>query len=168
MKSWGLLAGALLLAGSLAHVGGQGQVQFDAATIKLDQLGPGACGLKGGPGTNDPGRVTWRKVWLRDLMAKAFDVDPRNISGPAWISRNGAQLYAFTATMPAETGKPDFELMLQRFLTEQFRIKLHHEPNCFRRTPGCSVGRGKAEGVSRSGYLRNRHSDVCVGCPLRC
>jgi len=131
MKSWGVFAGTALILGSRILADGPGQIQFDAATIKLDQLGPGAFGMKGGPGTNDPGRVTWRKVWLRDLMAKAFDVDPRNVSGPAWISRNGAQLYSLTATMPPATSKHDFELMLQRFLTEQFRIKLHHEPKLF-------------------------------------
>jgi uncharacterized protein (TIGR03435 family) len=131
MRSLGQLAGTVLILGSCILADGQGQIQFDAATIKLDQLGPGAFGMKGGPGTNDPGRVTWRKVWLRELVAKAFDVDPRNVSGPAWISRNGAQLYAVAATMPAATSKHDFELMLQRFLTEQFRMKLHHEPKLF-------------------------------------
>lgn len=88
--------------------------------------------MKGGTGTNDPGRVTWQKVSLRDLMSTAFHVYPRNVSGPAWISGlGGAQLYAFTATMPADTSNRDFELMFQRFLTEQFRLKLHHEPKLF-------------------------------------
>jgi uncharacterized protein (TIGR03435 family) len=133
MRSWGLLAGALLISGSLVHVGGQAPPQFDAATIKPDQLGrPGAWGMKGGPGTSDPGRVTWQEVSLRDLMATAFHVDPRNVLGPSWISGLGsAQLYAFTATVPADTSKHDFDLMFQRFLTEQFSIKLHHEPKLF-------------------------------------
>ncbi len=132
MRSLVLMAGALLVSGSLVHVCGQAPPQFDAATIKPDQLGPGARGMKGGPGTNDPGRVTWQKVSLRDLMATAFHIDPRNVSGPSWISGlGGAQLYALTATMPAATSKHDFELMLQRFLTEQFRMKLHHEPKLF-------------------------------------
>ena len=126
-----LLAGALLSLGSCTLAGGQASVQFDAATVKPDQLGRGASGMKGGPGTNDPGRFTWQKVWLRDLIAKAFNADPQNVSGPDWISRNGAQLYSLTATMPPDTSKHDFDLMLQRFLTEQFRIKLHHEPKLF-------------------------------------
>ena len=104
---------------------------FDAATIKLDKFGPGEFGMKGGPGTSSPGRVTWRKVWLRDLVATAFRVDPGNVSGPVWISRSGAQLYALTATMPPDTSRHDFELMFQKFLIEQFRIKLHHEPKLF-------------------------------------
>lgn len=133
MRSRRLLIGALLISGFTMHVGGQTQLQFDAATIKPDQLGrPGAWGMKGGPGTSDSGRVTWQEVSLRDLMAKAFDIDPRNVSGPSWISGNGgAQLYALTATIPTTTSKHDFELMFQRFLTEQFRMKFHHEPKLF-------------------------------------
>jgi uncharacterized protein (TIGR03435 family) len=131
MRSKELLAGIAFMFGAVTSAGGQTPLQFDAATIKLDQRGPGERGMKGGPGTKMPGRVTWRKVWLRDLLATALDVDPSNVSGPEWISRNGAQLYAFAATMPVDTNRHDFELMLQGFLMEQFRIKLHHEPRMF-------------------------------------
>jgi uncharacterized protein (TIGR03435 family) len=58
-------------------------------------------------------------------------VDEANVSGPSWASNNGAQLYAFEATMPPETSQHDFELMLQRFLTEQFGLKIHHQPRLF-------------------------------------
>ena len=131
LRCWELLAVALLILDSRMPADSLGLIQFDAAAIRLDQVGPGDRGMKGGPGTSDPGRVTWQKVWLRDLVATAFHVDPSNVSGPAWISRNGAQLYTFTATMPHDTGKHDFELMLQNFLLEQFKIKLHHEPKLF-------------------------------------
>jgi uncharacterized protein (TIGR03435 family) len=33
--------------------------------------------------------------------------------------------------MPPDTSKHDFEIMLQNFLLEQFKIKLHHEPKLF-------------------------------------
>jgi len=110
---------------------GQTPVEFDAATVKLDQRGSGDRRMQGGPGTGAPGRVTWRKVWLRDLVATAFDVDPRNVSGPDWIARNGAQLYAFTATMPPDTQKNDFRAMLRNFLMEQFRMTIHHQRRMF-------------------------------------
>jgi uncharacterized protein (TIGR03435 family) len=118
--------------------GKQEPVKFDAATIKLDELGrPGPRGLQGGPGTGSPGRITWGKVGLRALIAKAFHVNPENVSGPGWMSGpsyiggGGAQLYLFLATMPPETSEHDFEVMLQGFLIEQFQIKLHHEPRNF-------------------------------------
>jgi uncharacterized protein (TIGR03435 family) len=49
------------------------------------------------------------------LVAAAFHARPENVSGPSWIAGNGAQLYAFEATMPAETSQRDFELMFQDF-----------------------------------------------------
>ena len=131
MRSRGLWAAAVLIPGFLASVSGQAPLQFDAATIKPDQRGPGDRGLKGGPGTKSPGRVTWNKVWLASLVAEAFQVDLIHVSGPDWISRNGAQLYAFSAIMPPTTSKHAFELMLQAFLIEQFRMRLHHEPRMF-------------------------------------
>jgi len=112
-------------------------LKFDAAIIKLDQVGPGPRGLQGGPGTGSPGRITWGKAKLRDLIAKAFRVNPENVSGPGWMSGpswiggGGAQLYLFMATMPPKTSEHDFEAMLQVFLIEQFRIKVHHEPRNF-------------------------------------
>jgi uncharacterized protein (TIGR03435 family) len=87
--------------------------------------------MKGGPGTSSPGRVTWQKAWLGDLVATAFRVEPENVSGPGWISGNGAQLYMFTAVMPPDTSRHDFELMFQRFLIDQFKMQLHHDTRMF-------------------------------------
>ena len=106
--------------------------QFDAAVIKIEPSEPGGSRMKGGPGTDSPGRVTWQKVFLDQLLATAFHADIRNISGPRWldIDTNNPR-YSFTATMPPDTTQHDFELMLQSFLIEQFQIKLHHEPKLF-------------------------------------
>lgn len=122
---------ALILGLSQTSAVGQAPIQFDAAAIKLDQRGPSDRRMRGGPGTSSPGRVTWQKVWLRDLMAVAFHIEPENVSGPDWISGNGAQLYLFTAIMPPDTSRQDFELMFQRLLIEQFRIELHHQTRMF-------------------------------------
>ncbi len=108
----------------------QAPPQFDAAVIKLDDRG-GFGLMKGGPGTSDPGRVTWERVWLQLMLAAAFEVDADKISGPSWMYRNGAQGYDFTATMPPDTTKHDFHLMLQKFLVEQFAIQLRHEAKLF-------------------------------------
>lgn len=120
---------ALLLAASAVHA--QAPPQFDAATIKLMVRGPGDGRMKGGPGTSSPGRVTWQLVWLGTLLERAFDLDPPNLTAPAWMMHNGAQLYSLTAVMPPDTSKHDFQLMLQSFLIEQFKIKLHHQLKMF-------------------------------------
>jgi uncharacterized protein (TIGR03435 family) len=88
--------------------------------------------MKGGPGTADPGRVTIQKSALIDLLMKAFHVEFANVTGPDWIRGGmGAPFYTFTATMPKDTSKHDFDLMFQKFLVEQFKITLHHEPRSF-------------------------------------
>lgn len=125
------LSAAALLLGLLITANAQTPLPFDAATIKLDQRGPGERGMHGGPGTTSPGRVSWHKAWRIELVAAAYRVDLGNVSGPGWIGGNGGQLYAFEATLPPQTSQHDFELMFQRFLTEQFSLKLHHEPKMF-------------------------------------
>ncbi len=111
----------------------QGPPQFEAATVK--QLVPpitvaGGNFMKGGPGTADPGRVTMRAAQLIHLLMRAFHVEYANITGPDWIQFRGPW-YAFTATMPTDTSQHDFDLMFQRFLTEQFKLSLRHEPRLF-------------------------------------
>jgi uncharacterized protein (TIGR03435 family) len=94
-------------------------------------MGPGNNLMHGGPGTADPGRVTWQKAQFIALLAKAFHVDYANVTGPDWTRGNGGPTYTFTATMPKDTSKHDFDLMFQNFLVEQFKINLHHEPRSF-------------------------------------
>jgi hypothetical protein len=66
------LLAALVAVTPLTATSAQAPVQFDAATVKLDQRGPGDRRMHGGPRTNSPGHVTWRKAWLADLVAAAF------------------------------------------------------------------------------------------------
>jgi len=87
--------------------------------------------MKGGPGTDDPGRVTIQKAALIDLLMKAFHVEYANVTCPQWIRGIGGPSYTFTATMPKDTSKHDFDLMFQKFLVEQFKIAFHHEPKPF-------------------------------------
>jgi len=132
MTKHGRLSQAALLVLFCISAYAQGPPQFDAATVKLLTNGFSNPIMKGGPGTSDPGRVTWERAWLRDLVAKAFHIeDPGNIAGPGWIVGMGAPVYTFTATMPADTSRHDFEIMMQKFLVDQFRMTLHHELRAF-------------------------------------
>jgi uncharacterized protein (TIGR03435 family) len=58
-------------------------------------------------------------------------VNPENVSGPDWIPPGRQQWYTLMATMPPDTTEQEFELMLRRFIIEQFRITFHHEPKNF-------------------------------------
>ena len=107
------------------------QSAFDAASVKVSQgYVRGGLQMKGGPGTSDPGRVTWGMASLQMLMERAWDVDSPQIVGPSWLDGIG-DMYTITATMPPETTRQQFQLMLQSLLIERFQIKLHHETRTF-------------------------------------
>jgi uncharacterized protein (TIGR03435 family) len=82
--------------------------------------------LRGGPGTNDPGRVTFSQVPLVFVIMEAYDIDPERIKGPGWIEDPYGPKYTIAATMPRET-EEQFRLMLQKLLGERFGMKVHRE-----------------------------------------
>jgi len=106
------------------------QPQFEVASIK--PAGPYVQGqqlIVGGPGSNSPGRVTFNRVWLGLLLAQAYAVNNDQISGPEWLFdlTNSGYRYTITATMPADTTRDQYRLMLQNLLAERFHVRLHHE-----------------------------------------
>jgi uncharacterized protein (TIGR03435 family) len=112
----------------------QSGAQFDAASVKPDggEFCPRCIQVKGGPGTRDPGRITYTRVRLKFLVTKAWDLQGDQVSGPDWLMRAGGDdSYAITATMPANTSKEQFQAMLQNLLIERFQLKLHHETRSF-------------------------------------
>jgi uncharacterized protein (TIGR03435 family) len=102
---------------------------FDVASLKPDNgtFVRGVTGrMNGGPGTGDPGRIAYTQVGILELVMKVWDAQMYQISGPAWLKERG-QPYTIAATMPTDTTKEKFHLMLQNLLIERFRMKLHHE-----------------------------------------
>ncbi len=100
---------------------------FDVATVKKadePQLGkPVFFGRRGGPGTDDPGRITWSNVNLRTLLTTAYDVKPYQITGPDWID---SERFEIVAKVPAGATKEQVNVMWQNLLAERFGVVLHH------------------------------------------
>jgi uncharacterized protein (TIGR03435 family) len=127
-----LAAAALIASGQAAT----NAPEFDVAAVKpvaAPDLGRLAMlpasvtedrGFDGGPGSKDPGRINYHEVTLKSLLAKAYDVKSDQISGPSWL---GSEHYTIQATLPPDTDKDRFRLMLQRLLAERFGIRLHRE-----------------------------------------
>ncbi len=106
---------------------------FDVASVKIDNgpLVPGVTGrMRGGPGTSDPGRYTATQQDLKVIITTAYGVRLDQISGPAWFDDPGPN-FTITATMPPDTTKAQFQLMLQNLLAERFHLALHHETRNF-------------------------------------
>src|SRR5450755_2616735 len=106
---------AILTLALCAAQGQDARPMFDAASVKIVPKGPpapGALQMKGGPGTSEPGRMRWGQTTLRQLIMKAWDVEEdRIISRTSLIALEPS--YAVEVTMPPETTKAEFRLVLQ-------------------------------------------------------
>lgn len=98
--------------------------QFDAASFKAAPAVGGPRGMRGGPGTSDPGRISYQSATLLQILVRAFGVQTDQISGPTWIE---TEKYEITATMPPTTTPDDFKGMLQGLLAERIGLVIHHE-----------------------------------------
>ena len=87
-------------------------VTFEAASVK--PAGPlvsgQAGGMRGGPGTDDSGRITIPRATLSDLLTRAYDVWLDQISSPAWLNDRSAYAYRIDATLPPNTTREQFRL----------------------------------------------------------
>ena len=60
------------------------QVSFEAASVK-PVAADADDNMRGGPGTPDPGRVSYSGVTLNMVIRIAYDVKRYQIDGPAWM-----------------------------------------------------------------------------------
>jgi len=130
MRQW-IMAGAAVLTCSLAQAQAPDKaLTFDAAAIKpFVPPNPGrgmimGRGGRGGPGSSDPGRIHYAVITLKGLLAIAYDVKDYQISGPAILD---SDRFDIQATMPPETTKEQFHIMLQNLLAERFKVTVHRE-----------------------------------------
>jgi uncharacterized protein (TIGR03435 family) len=61
---------------------------------------------------------------MKSLLMNAFDVKNFQISGPAWLD---TERFDITATMPPNTTKEQFRVMLQNLLAERFKLTVHRD-----------------------------------------
>jgi uncharacterized protein (TIGR03435 family) len=126
---------AVLLAGCCYRGSAQAGPQFEVASVKPSAGGKGMMDgiprMEGGPGTKDPGRVSFRDSAVVDLIMRAYEVKPIQISGPAWVTsisfRSVSDRFDIDAKVPAGTTQEQFRSMLQSLLAERFGLKVHRE-----------------------------------------
>ena len=107
---------------------------FDAAVIKpaeLPTMGGGGggkmmfrMGAQGGPGTADPGQISYAMMNLHQLLALAYGVKSYQITGPALID---TERFDITVKVPHGASKDDVQIMLQNLLKDRFALKYHRE-----------------------------------------
>jgi uncharacterized protein (TIGR03435 family) len=105
---------------------GEGSFNFEVASVRpAGPLPPAPFQpMRGGPGTDDPGRIVYTSVHLKTLLINSYGVKDRRISGPAWID---TERYDIGAKLPAGTTKDQFNVMMQNLLKERFHLALHRQ-----------------------------------------
>jgi uncharacterized protein (TIGR03435 family) len=124
-----MVAGCLLLC-----VSGFGQdadnLTFEVASVKhTPPPGPDARVFYGpplgGPGTRDPGQITWASATLRNILMTAYGVQTLLITAPDWLV---TERYDIIAKVPAGATTAQVNVMWQNLLKERFGMALHREP----------------------------------------
>lgn len=118
-------ATAVVLVAGAAFAQDNSSPAFEVASVRY--AGSGAVDgriavLNGGPGTDDPETITWRRQPLSRLLVTAFGVDFDQISGPDWL---GSTFYDVAAKVPRDATKEQVRLMWQALLVERFHLVSH-------------------------------------------
>lgn len=115
----------------LVLTAGAASIHFDAASVRPDNDSVPAGGMRGGPGTDDPGHFVATRALMRSLLMRAYGVTGDRIRGPSWIENAISPVFSVSATMPPETTKEQFQEMMQNLLAERFHLAAHHEMRDF-------------------------------------
>jgi len=83
-----------------------------------------AVGVRGGPGSSDPGQFTATNSTLLAIVMQAYDVPSFRLSGPSWLY---TERFNIVAKVPAGTTGNQFRVMLQNPLAERFNLVAHEE-----------------------------------------
>jgi uncharacterized protein (TIGR03435 family) len=124
------ILGASLIIFTSCAAFGQGAAEsptFEVASVKPAEpqpMGQMRIMMRGGPGSPDPGQITYSGVSLKDVLVNAYAVKGYQISGPKWLD---SERFDIVAKIPKGATKEQFQLMLQNLLAERFKLTLHHE-----------------------------------------
>lgn len=129
-----LRAGICVFGCALAFGQATTSLTFEVASVKPSAPVPPSGRVyfgppRGGPGTPDPGQITWTYATLRALLMTAYDVKGYQISGPAWLA---SERYDIAAKVPAGATQEQVDVMWQNLLLERFGLRLHHESKEFK------------------------------------
>jgi uncharacterized protein (TIGR03435 family) len=104
------------------------QLSFGVATVKTaapaEQVDPRLVGIRGGPGTANPGQITANSMPLKTLLFTAFGMYAYQITGPVWLD---TQRFDIVATVPDGATRDQVQGMWRNLLIERFGLQVHIE-----------------------------------------
>ncbi len=123
------VAGLFLFATNSARGQAAAKLAFEVASVRpRPSSATSWSGESGGPGTTDPGQITWSGSPLKWLLMTAYGVKSYQISGPAWLDSEG---YMIAARVPEGATKEQVRVMWQNLLKDRFGVVVHHESRVF-------------------------------------
>ncbi len=102
----------------------QAKLDFEVASVKPSPARATGIGCKGGPGSDDPGRLTCQQMSPSFLIHIAYDVKFVQVVGPDWLA---VPRFDILATLPKGTTKEQIPVMWQNLLIDRFGFRAHHE-----------------------------------------
>jgi uncharacterized protein (TIGR03435 family) len=113
----------------LAFGQAQEKLAFEVASVRPAAPpagnGPDIYRQRGGPGTNDPGQISYTNIPLRQLTMIAYGLtQPFRMTAPAWLD---SQKFDIVAKLNPSSTRDDLCAMLRNLLAERFAMRVHHE-----------------------------------------
>lgn len=121
-----IAAGIFLATGALIGQTAPAPLAFEVASIKPSQPITPASVASGKLHVGmkiDAARVDIGNFALMQLICKAYDVKPYQVSGPSWLMTG--QKFDIVASLPQGATKEQVPQMLQSLLAERFKLTIH-------------------------------------------
>jgi uncharacterized protein (TIGR03435 family) len=94
---------------------------FEVASVKRNKSGDGFITMGMQPG----GRLTMMNVPVRQLIVRAYQVQPYQVlGGPSWIT---SDRFDITAKAPGDASPQQMNAMLEALLADRFKLKVRRE-----------------------------------------
>ena len=100
---------------------------FEVASVKVSGPPAGARPIpivKGGPGTADPGQITWSNLPMRAILLRAYGIRNYQLVTPKWVD---TERYDIAARIPPGSTPEQFRAMLRNLLKERFQLAAREE-----------------------------------------
>ena len=113
----------VLAAGAAWGQGAPAKMDFEVASVRPAQTSGGPDQVQAGL-RMDGSQAHFAALSVKNLIARAYDVQQSEISGPDWIS---SVRYDINAKLPDGATTDQIPQMLQSLLAERFGLKFHRE-----------------------------------------
>jgi uncharacterized protein (TIGR03435 family) len=97
---------------------------FEVASVKVSRSTGGRITMSGGPGTSDPGRISYTNITLRRVLLASYDVKSYQLIGPDWLD---IARFDIAAKIPEGATKEELQAMLRELLASRFKMTTHRE-----------------------------------------